>query len=340
MLPLVPMASRHPAHPLWPAALVVALCAACVRNAGAAPHDARFAAAVQREIDRLDAKVGILAAASRPSPPPPELERFRSGLQRARTAAAPSLRLVRLRDVCVDVERFAYAGVHRQAGESAAAFETLWSEEAPRFAPSPTMRRSGGGLLIALGDAAQNRAEKLYAASRAYARVTSPEAGLYYLGEAHGQLQFRDLVRALGTPAPSTAEPPPDAQRLDMAADATERAVLAAFAGDRMNPALVPVSTSLKEARELAARGAPEAAALVLFQTRLLLPANAEGGERAAGTVASAAEPVPPARLDAADDSLLALLHAIATDPTVPESIRRAATRDALPLYATLFRRP
>ena len=75
------------------------------------------------------------------------------------------------------------------------------------------------------------------------------------------------------------------------------------------------------------------AAALALFETRLILPT-------APGAVAGTAAAASPAPVAARDDSLLALLAAIATDPTVPEPIRHAATRDVLPLYATLFGRP
>ncbi len=332
------MASPHSSHLLWPLALAVAL-AAVASDAGAAPgNDSPMAAGVQRELDRLEAKLRILAAAARPGPPPPQVARFRDGLERARSASAPSLRLLRLRDLDIDVETFAYGAVHREAGESEAAFERLWSEEGERFTPPAALR--GGGLRVALGAAAQNRAEKLYPASRAYARVTSPSAGLHYLGQAVAQLQFRDLVRGLAPPPALTAEGPPAATRLESALAATERDVLAAFDGDRMRPTMVPVSASLEEARELVVRGDGAAAALTLFEARIALAAAHGVPARApAAAVPGAAASASTAGAGVAEGSLLALLQAIAFDPTVTEPIRQAARDDALPLYDSLFGR-
>jgi hypothetical protein len=317
--------------------MAAAVAALAATGGAAAAQTAALESGLHAELQRIEAKLDILAKQSRPGPPPDQVVQIRGGLDRVRRAATPGLRLYRIHDLFVGLETFAYYVVHKEDAASLETFEQLWKQEAPRLAPQPAAE-GAGALLAAFAGQSQNHAEKLYAAAVPYARVTSPSAGVYYLGEALAELRFRDFVLSLVPAAPARSEPRADLGRVRAALDATETLMLAAFARDRMSPAMIPVSSALEEARQLLDRGDGEATALVIFETRLSLAM--QEAPAAATRSSRAVAPPPPPAASAVDGSLGSLLVGMATDPSVDPAVRSAASGDVLPLYRSIFGSP
>lgn len=319
-------------HPEGLLAALVTVLALGLAATPAVAEPAGLEGGLRAELQRIDAKLDVLTAQSRPGPPPDQVVQIRNGLERVRKAATPGLRLYRMHDLYVSLETFAYFVVHKPEAASLDTFEQLWKQEAPLVAPA-TPPASAGALLAAFAQSSQNQADKLYAAAVPYAKATSPAAGVYYLGEALAELRFRDFVLVLARATPARTERRPDATRLRAALDDTETAMLRVFARDRMSPAMIPVSSTLEEARQQLERGDGEATAMTIFSARLALAAQGADLGPSAATAASVAAV-------AADGSLRSLLDAMASDPSVDPAVRKAAAADVLPLYQTIFGSP
>jgi hypothetical protein len=81
-------------------------------------------------------------------------------------------------------------------------FESAWSQASRELANSDreAQKRNWAGkpaVLRALAESAQGRSLILVEASRAYASVTDPKAGYYYLGEAKAQADFAKFSYSL-----------------------------------------------------------------------------------------------------------------------------------------------
>lgn len=275
------------------------------------------------EIDRL----GAILTKVEPGVPKDLSElvkAYRDALERARAAKTPLLRLYRLRGAYSGIESLAFLAEHQAAGQDLDAFRTFWNGSRARFEkPAPPAR--GSVVKKALQEAATNRAEKLFRASIAYAKVDSAGSGVYYVSEAEGNLRFREFVQSLPLDVSSTAKLP-TAAKLGKALDALQGEAIQAFEKEPTGRSLLSVSAKLKETRELLDGKRLEAATLMLLESRLELSKRAPRPQTA--------QPAPA--VGGADDEVIALWSEIA-DLESPDN-SRIIRADVISLYTSLVR--
>jgi hypothetical protein len=285
----------------------------------------RLAAALDAELGRL---ADLLARLPRAPQMASTFEECRAGLERARTARAPELKLYRLRTPFVAIETLAYVAVHGAQGSDLERLTAHWQSVGQQLsAVEPP--RPGPLLLVALADAAHNKAGKLYRASLPYGKATGPGEGLYYLAQGEALRAFGDFAAALAAQLPER-DAPPETPALDAALGGLRSEALAVFDKAPGGFDLVPVSTGLKEAGELLQAGRNEATALALLDARFALTI-AEG--HPAGGSATQTPPLAPCA-----DSLCAFYAAAAGEAT-DAVVTRTIDDSVLPLYQTIFRR-
>lgn len=271
---------------------------------------------VPQELDRLSA---LLTRIEADNPPAALKETFapnRAAIERVRKTTSPQLRLYRLRDAYVGVGTAAFVAAQKDAAANGDKFLALWSAQPVRTVATP----AGMPLLHAsLVQSSANRAEKLYRASLPYGKADGPFSGAYYLGEAHANAAFAQLVASLDAGGLDTDkdEQPPNAKMLQNALDAMETEMLGAFGKDPAAPAMISVSVRLKEAQELLDRGSLAGATLMMLEARLMY--GRATAPEVKGVVA------PPA--DLPKDSMAELWRA---------SDNPLAARDVLPYYVSL----
>ena len=299
------------------ATLALALTSSVVLASGGARPDRD--ARVTAEIGRLEATLTETAPKL-----PKELQNtgdVRAAIARVQHANGTDYRLYRLRDAFVSVETLAFVAANRSATESLARFDALWSKQRPRF-PAVAPQPAGSVLERALIESASSRADRLFAASRPYAKASSPFSGVYYLGEADANRRFADFVRNGSTPG-ARSEKSPTRARMTSALDALERSMLELFNGDVTSPNAIPVSVRLKEARELLASGRVDGAALLAIEARLTM--TRRGGPKGS---------YPPAASDASA-SITSLLNSWAADEQPP--MDQAIRTEVVPFWASLL---
>jgi hypothetical protein len=275
--------------------------------------------AVDAEYQRLDATLKSLAAASLPKDLEPEMQGARDALNRVAHAEGAEYRLYRLRDAFVTVERLRYFVDHNSATKSADAFRSLWSKERPRFEKLGVDQR-GTVLERALAQSAATRAERLFEASAAYAKATTPSNGVYYIADASANLGFRDFVRHMAT---ESNEKIASASGIASSLDALETATLQFFSTREAAPDAIPVSVRMKEARELLADRRLEGAMLLAIEADIVLT-DRGGPEVLTSTTAS-----PRA------GSMASLLTEWAANEQQPD--RKKSREKAMTFYAGLF---
>jgi hypothetical protein len=276
---------------------------------------------VEREIARLEQALKAVEAApdDLPKDVHPLFEAQRAALERARKASSPEYRLYRLRDAFVGIETLAFLAKEKSSSASVEQFERLWRKNGARFqSKSPDAR--GSVLQRALIESAATRAGRLYRASLPYAKASAPWSGVYYLGEAEGNLRFRDFVLSL---AQGETEKAPSRERVASMLEALERDTLAFFGADVTNQNLVPVSVRLKETRELLDANRIAGATLLLVEARAAL--SRRGGPRGS---------YPP-QTAARTGSVVAVLEAWAEDEQAP--MNAALREEVVPFYGALF---
>lgn len=276
------------------------------------------------EIGRLDTLAAELEKAELPASLKGIPKPAATSLDRPKAASSDLVRLYRLRDPFISFETFAFVAANAGAAADLESFERLWNSSEARFAAP----RSAGGtnsLLEGLEQAAGNRAERLYRASVAYAKIDSPSSGLYYLAEAIGNQKFREFVASLDLPD-AEAGGKIDREAVSLALDSMEAETLKEFGGDPGANSMIPVSVRLKEARELFDAGSLEGAALLLIESRLALSMRTRAEDAAAPSPAAN----PPARSDGIHSLLVALLES--EGPPLSTLVRN----DLIPLYDSL----
>lgn len=295
--------------------LVLQACAAEGSQASAREIDA--------EIARIEAALETLKSAELPEQLREALSANSARVARARAAKSPGLRLYRLRDAFVDVETLTFMTEQKAAGRSLDAIAALWKDQRAYVeAPAAVAKRSL--LENALVEAGSNRAQKLFGASLAYARVTDPTAGLYYVSEARANRRFADFVASLPA-AVERDEVAPGTESLRKAWTDLEGEALAVFEKDPAGRSAITPSARLKETRELIDRGWNAGAALVMLETRLEL---AKRGSSATYGRPSASR----------SDSLRALWAAAAAEEADRANAALIETQ-VLPLYDFVARR-
>jgi hypothetical protein len=287
---------------------------------------------------RLDAEVerlAVLAASLERDDVLPEafcekLNSVPNQLAGAGPEAALPLRFYRLRQPFVLLETLVWVSDFPEAGRDLARLEALWRGQAQRFEVDPAPV-GGPPLLVALTQRSANRAAKLYRAALPYGRVSSPLDGLYYLGEALGELRFSNFVASLLTPERDVFHgPAADDAAVAGALDSLESEMVEAFAADPGSPTMVPVSARLKEARELLESGRLEPAALVLLESRFVLSRRAKAAPADPGPAGA-----PPARSAVGGWSLVAPFLGMA-ETEQDREIARLVHAEILPFHASL----
>jgi len=276
---------------------------------------------LKSEIDRLDALLKSKeAVASKELADLPKI--YRSALDRARQAKTAETRLYRLRGAYPGIESFAFMMDHQDSKKDLPSMQKLWDQSQPRFRTTPAAR--GTFLQRALQQAASNRAEKMFAASIAYAKIDEPASGLYYIGEAEGNRRYREFVRSLASATDDQTRVPSEGS-LRSAFNEVQDAAIRTFEKDPTATTLLQLNAKLKETRELLDAKRLEAATLLLLESRYEL------SKRAPETVAASPSAIPP------NDAMTALFSEIASLET-PENAR-ALQNDVLPMYASLSTR-
>jgi hypothetical protein len=272
---------------------------------------------VDKEMTRLEETLKAAEAGQVPDDVEELFGAHRAALERAKKATSPEYRLYRLRDAFIGIETLAFLATHYKTAETLDKVNTLWLEHKPRFAAKAAPGR-GTLLQRALIESASTRADRLYHASMPYAKASAPWSGLYYLGEAEGNLRFREFVQSL---AGKSAEKSPGKAQVAAMLESLERDTLTFFAGDIANQSVVPVSVRLKEARELLDAGRIDGAALLLVEARAAL--SRRGGPKGAY---AATNP---------KGSVVSVLEAWAADEQPPMS--DALRGEVVPFYGALF---
>jgi len=281
---------------------------------------ATFAEAqVAKELDRLDTVLTKLDAAALPEDVKGVIPQTHQTIERARKAKGSEYALYRLRDAFIGVETLAFMARQSKSNQSVEAFEKLWNKSRARFEAKPPRAR-GTLLQRALIENAQTRAGRLYRASLPYAKASAPWSGVYYLGEAEGNLRFAEYVQSI---AGDSKEKSPSFDRLAAALDTLERDTVSFFAGNVTNQGMIAVSVRLKEANEMLDAKRLDGAALLLVEARLAF--SRRGGPRA----------TLPADVPEASGSVRAVLESWAVEqyPPMQEKIRA----EVVPFFASLL---
>ena len=319
-----------------------------------ASDDQPFAGLVEAELQELDRLAAKLEGVEFPEMLRGVLPAQREALATLRTLSSPTLRLYRLRSPLTSLVALELVAEHRSLGEDFLGFEQLWKRTRERNESRPPVVVAGPALLRALAGGARNRSEKYFAAALPYGRASGVVSGLYYVGEAEGELRYEALVGKLAASFPSSlsknAEPVPAAETTGAALEVLERETVAAFASDPGSQVMIPVSARLKEARELYERSSLDAAALVLLESRLGLSRRLADARDAVKSGAPASIPAvaqPPAAstadaavLDAPEGSVRRLIAELAREPNMPVNTAVVIPIDVLPLYSALYRSP
>lgn len=249
------------------AALALAGCHS--RERAIAELDARLNA----ETTRLERDLRALDRAKLPEDVAGLTKGFEESLPRIRATRSPMLRLYRMRDTFIGIETLRFFAENRKAGEDLALLGKLAGRP-------PTQADGTSAVLLyrALVEQAENRGRVLRRASVPYGKISDPSwGGLYYLGEAEGNLRFAKFVASLPEGVTEAEEPRADHQHLVAAANRLERESLALFESDTTGRSAIRPSAKLKEARELLAAKLDDGAVLALVETRLALQKKRAG---------------------------------------------------------------
>ena len=221
------------------------------------------------------------------------------------------------------------------------AFEAEWARKGAELA-SP---RAAGSLkpaaVRALAEAALPQAKEFYDASLEYGRSTMPEAGLYYIGSARGQIAFVEFCRSLSEPAAGTPLP---LRSLAPDIDAFEKELLAAYkppASIDRHAEFIAASATLKEAKELDAAGLRYGALLRFLQATLRFGSPAAAGPDAAEIARTLEATRAKLAADGVDHTIARIflesaqgdLEAAAAKPGAAPSVAATIVSEVLPRY-------
>lgn len=296
--------------------------------------------ALTREIARLDALLARLEAATIAPEFKDALPVYKTAFERAKNTKATDLRIYRLRDAFVGLEAMAFLVEHQTATPDD--MQKLWNERRTRF-ESNSRPASGTLLQLALAQAARNRAQILFKASLPYAKADGPKSGIYYLGEAEGQLAYAIFVASLPFAQPENAKRPTAAAVME-AIDALDSESIALFEKAPTERTAISSSALLKETRELLVRGWIEAATFTLLETRFDLTRRQTPKAEAKDAGAAARDSIEALWLSASKESdrgdaivagVLPFYHSLLTANPPARAIASAK-----PLTITLIRWP
>jgi hypothetical protein len=275
-----------------------------------------------KEVERLDAALHAV----KPEQLPPSLRETYQGpagmIVSARDAKSPLVRLARLRYAIPMTEQTLFTIANADSSTDQVKLRALWTQRRGDFA---LPYKSAGGALIrqAISESAYNRGQKLYRASLPYGKVSGTPSGLFYLGEAEGNVRLRRFVEGLDL---GGDEHPPSAAALRAALESLRAESLKIAGEDPVSRATIAASSAMKEAEEELDLNLLAGATMSLLEARLFL------SRRTGKPVAAAPAPdAPPG------DSMLELWRASMLQPTVPENTA-IIHDDVIPLYLSLRR--
>jgi hypothetical protein len=283
------------------------------------------------ETSRLEARLRAIDKSKLPEDVAGLGQGYQDSFARIRGTKSPMLRLYRMRDTFIGIENLAFFVENRKAGDDMASLQALVANRKPAY---EAKEESDEGPLLyrALIEQATNRGRVLYTASAPYGKISDPMwGGLYYLGDAEGNLKFRDFVRSLPKDVTPDHEAGGDRNRLMAAADQLGSETLAFFEKDPTGRGAIPASAKLKEVRELLAAKLDDGATLALVETKLAL-----GRSKAAADPGSVHEGAKPqAHAKDPEESIPALLQAYVKEG--PPPVNAVVARDVVPFYASLL---
>ena len=288
-------------------------------------------ARLNAETARLEATLRAIDRTKLPEDVAGLAKGYQESFARIRATKSPMLRLYRMRDTFIGIENLAFFAAYRKAGDDLPTLKNLVATRRPAYY-AKREPASGPLLYRALIEQATNRGRVLYNASAPYGKISDPMwGGLYYLGDAEGNLKFRDFVASLPKDVARDDEPRADHQRMIAAANDLEKETLAFFEKNPGAGGAISPSAKLKEARELLNANLDEGATLALVETKLALVRRK--AEADPGFVHEGAK--PPAQAKDPDESIPALLQSMVKESPAPVPV--LAARDVVPFYATLL---
>lgn len=238
----------------------------------------------------------------------PALAVARDALARGRRSQA----LLRFAGAHTLLAAIEYSRAHAEAGRDLAALEAEWKRasttllDADPAALARTLEGVRPAVVRAIGEAAAPQVRIFHEASLEYARSTMPDAGVFYLGEAHAQRRFVELCASLGEPSRGRE---PRFRSLAVELDSLNAEMLSVYRPplsiDR-HAEFINASAALKEARELDLAGLPRAALLRYLQATLRF---------------QPLRPRPPAFDSAATPARLAAFEARVADAATDHSV-------------------
>ncbi|MDQ6892366.1 MAG: hypothetical protein M3167_06765 [Acidobacteriota bacterium] len=260
-----------------------------------------------------------------------------------------SLALLRLASARVNLAASQYVQ-SRPAAERTdiAAFESEWARmgkvlAADRKPVSPgALEKLRPAAVRAIAEAAAPQVKTFYDASLDYARATTAQYGLFYVGNAAAQRDFVAFCRTLSEPRSASA-PPVRSLAADL--DLLETELLAAYrppASIDRHSEFIGASATLKEARELDQAGLRYGALLRYLQAaQRLSPLRAASAPPDDDAALAAGVAAFETRLAAArEDPSIGRLFVDAArsdlaEPGGPRTISRAIVSDVFPRYVT-----
>lgn len=275
-----------------------------------------------QEVDRLDSALHSVKAEQLPQGLRESYQGPVGMIASARDAKSPFVRLARLRYAIPMTEQTLFTVANADSGTDLAKLRLLWTRSRGDF--SQPYKPVGGALIRqAFAEAAYNKGQKLYRASLPYGKVSGTASGLFYLGEAEGNIRLRKFVESLDL---GDNEQPPSAAALRAALESLRAESLKLAGEDPVSRATIAASSAMKEAEEQLDENLLAGATMSLLEARLFL--SRRGGKPVAVTPAADAPP---------GDSMLELWRASMLQPTVPENTP-IIHDDVIPLYLSLRR--
>jgi hypothetical protein len=222
-----------------------------------------------------------------------------------------------------------------RSGKTAEEFDAFWTRS--RTALAEANRKSSGSspsdlpaAVEALAQAAEGQVMVLADASRAYERVTSPQAGFYYLGQARSDADWAAFCRSLDVRRPADPVPlrsiAPELARLQERANAAFQPPLSI---DRHSQ-FIRFNATVKLAGELEAQGRRAGALYEYLDALQQLAAIAPAKEAAPESIEAARK-----RLAASPrDESLGLLFVERAEAASTPGAAEAILGEVLPAYA------
>jgi hypothetical protein len=265
-----------------------------------------------------------------------------------------SLALLRLASARVNLAASQYvAGRPAAERTDIAAFESEWARmgkvlAADRKPVSPgALEGLRPAAVRAIAEAAAPQVKTFYDASLDYARATTAQYGLFYVGNAAAQRDFVAFCRTLSEPGTPSAPP---LRSLEADLDGLETELLAAYrppASIDRHSEFIRASATLKEARELDQTGLRYGALLRYLQAgQGLGPLRAPSSPAADDAALAAGVAAFETRLAAAHgDQSIGRLFAEAArsdlaEPGGARAISRAIVSDVFPRYVAAALEP